>query len=184
MLTCLLFGLGVLLTLALVPLGAKWWHTPKYYKVSLFSLYIAGVLWLTLANRWGMEVAQLRLRPFYMWRVLVSCVLKLKPLPGYVCSNIFKNSKSLFDSTHATLIEDILLNIILFIPFGFLVPYIWPKFNFWKTVLTGCFLSACIEATQYLMHWGCCDIDDVLNNTLGTVLGYLFLISYRRVLQK
>ena len=62
---------------------------------------------------------------------------------------------------------DIVLNILLFIPLGFLLGN-----KGWKAVLYGVLLSACIELIQYIAVLGYCEADDVLNNTIGTVVGF------------
>lgn len=61
---------------------------------------------------------------------------------------------------------DIIKNIALFIPFGFII-------GGRKGVAIGFILSCGIEATQYLTRLGYCELDDVLNNTIGTVIGVL-----------
>ena len=63
---------------------------------------------------------------------------------------------------------DIVLNILLFIPFGFLLG---DKGG--KTVLFSFLLSAFIECAQYLFLLGYCEADDVLNNTIGCGFGIL-----------
>ncbi len=66
-----------------------------------------------------------------------------------------------------------ILNIILFMPLGFLLPTIWPQFRTIKnTACTGFFFSLAIELSQLLNH-RITDIDDLLMNTLGAVIGYL-----------
>ena len=184
MINCIYFGLFVLLVMFLVPQGIKLFRTPKaknIYKYVLFTIYGGGVLWLTLVNRFELDVARTRWDPFYVIRLLTNCALKTKKYPAYVCKNALKNSKHLFDSIHATPIEDLLLNIILFMPLGFLLPYIWPKLNLWKTVLLAFIISATIETTQYIAHWGCLDIDDIINNTLGACIGYSCFALYKRL---
>ena len=184
MLNCLYFGLLVLGVLLLVPQGAKFCRTAKVkngYHAILLTIYGGGVLWLTLVNRFELDVARVRFEPFYVIRLLTNCALKTKKFPSYVCKHALKNSKRLFDSIHATPIEDLLLNIILFMPLGFLLPYIFPKFNFWKTTLSAFCISCAIEATQYLAHWGCLDIDDIINNTVGACLGYGCWALYKRL---
>ncbi|MCI9076392.1 MAG: VanZ family protein [Dorea sp.] len=65
------------------------------------------------------------------------------------------------------------MNIIMFMPLGFLLPYIWKNYrNPLKTALTGLLLSALIEAAQ-LPTSRLADIDDLMMNTLGAVLGYM-----------
>ena len=182
MLNCIYFGLFVLVIMFLVPPGAKLCRTSKaksIYKYVLFIIYAGGILWLTLLNRLGLDVARTRWEPFYNVRLLTNCALKTNKFPAYVCKHALKNSKHLFDSIHATPIEDLLLNIILFIPLGFLLPYIWPKLNGWKTILLAFILSTTLEITQYLAHWGCLEVDDILNNTIGACIGYSCFKIYK-----
>ena len=184
MLSCIYFGLFVLFVIFLVPQGAKFCRTPKtqtLYKYVLFSIYGGGVLWLTLVNRFELDVSRVRWEPFYVVRLLANCALNTKKYPAYICKNALKNSKYLFDSIHATPIEDLLLNIILFIPLGFLLPYIWPKLNGRKTVLMAFVISVTIETTQYIAHWGCLEVDDIINNTLGACIGYGCFKLYKRL---
>lgn len=64
------------------------------------------------------------------------------------------------------------LNILMFIPFGAFLPIYFGRF--WKmstTVLAGVFMSFTIEVLQ-LFTFRLTDIDDLIMNTLGTLLGY------------
>ena len=67
---------------------------------------------------------------------------------------------------------DYLLNIILFIPLGFLIPVIWNKYNLIKTTIVGIILSLLIEITQ-LFNYRSTDINDLLTNLIGTIIGYI-----------
>lgn len=73
-----------------------------------------------------------------------------------------------------------LLNIIMFMPFGFLTPFIWEKFQsikritFWDLTL-----SIYIEIAQ-LFNRRKTDIDDVLMNVLGTILGFGILYIWNK----
>jgi len=65
-------------------------------------------------------------------------------------------------------------NIIGFIPFGIILPLLLKKFMKLKRVLIAVFcLSFTYEITQLLFKIGSFDIDDLILNTLGGVLGYL-----------
>lgn len=71
----------------------------------------------------------------------------------------------------------IVLNIILFIPFGFsLSTYLnchkAPRSLFFSVLLTAFLLSASVEVLQYLTSRGFTEVDDVINNTLGAVIGW------------
>lgn len=67
------------------------------------------------------------------------------------------------------------LNVILFLPMGFLLPVIWERFRSAKnTILAGFLISLSIECLQ-MFTFRVTDINDLITNTLGTALGFLLL---------
>lgn len=65
-----------------------------------------------------------------------------------------------------------LLNAVMLVPFGFLVPLMWkPLSRFWRVALSGFCFSFLIETSQLLNHRGT-DVDDLIMNTLGAVIGF------------
>ena len=62
-------------------------------------------------------------------------------------------------------------NIGMFIPVGLLIPIIW-KVNDKTVILVGFFISLSIELSQLFLNRGT-DIDDLIFNTLGTIIGLL-----------
>ena len=70
------------------------------------------------------------------------------------------------------ILENILGNIAIFIPFGLLLPIV-QKDKSKKIILYGLITSALIEIIQYVFALGSSDIDDLMLNTLGAVIGYL-----------
>ena len=78
------------------------------------------------------------------------------------------------------------LNILLFVPFGYLLPLLWKWADrWWKVVLCGFVLSLLIELTQLVTHLGMFDLDDLMNNSLGAFLGWLcFCTALRRMLKR
>lgn len=63
-------------------------------------------------------------------------------------------------------------NLLMFAPLGFLLPLLWKRFRkLWKTALFAFGTSLLIECTQTFVGRGF-DVDDLLLNTLGAVLGY------------
>ena len=79
-------------------------------------------------------------------------------------------------------IKNLVCNLIMFVPYGFLIPTFWKEGSHKgiQIVISGCILSILIEILQYITAFGQMDIDDVILNTLGVVIGYeLFrLIKY------
>ncbi len=74
----------------------------------------------------------------------------------------------------------IILNIMMFVPFGLLLPMVGKFFQkFWRTYLAGIGLSLAIEMIQYIFKRGICEVDDLFNNMLGAMIGYgLFSILF------
>ena len=79
------------------------------------------------------------------------------------------------------LLRNLILNIMLFIPLGFLLPLYSDKLKkMYIVVLIGLLATLTIEFTQHFNDYGTFEIDDALNNTIGTLLGYcIFMIFYR-----
>ena len=74
--------------------------------------------------------------------------------------------------TKVALVYNFLGNILLFIPIGFLMCSIrkTPHHKI-LTFFSGFFLSVSIEAAQFIFHSGQSDIDDIIFNTVGILLG-------------
>lgn len=73
------------------------------------------------------------------------------------------------------------MNVVMFLPFGFLLPVLWRCCRSWQvTTLLGFLTSGIIEFLQ-LFSFRVTDVDDLLMNTLGSFLGYfLAWLLFRR----
>ena len=127
----------------------------KTLLIVLFTLYLAEMLDLV-----GVNYAQ-----FWKWNPTVNLI----PF-----SDLIKEHFS-FGA-----IFQFAANIILFIPFGIFLPLIWKSFrNLPSTLLAGGLLSLCIELAQ-LFSSRVCAVDDLLMNSIGTLLGYLIISGLRK----
>ncbi len=64
-------------------------------------------------------------------------------------------------------------NVLLFIPFGMLLPAAFQRMRrFWPCVGLGFLVSMMIETSQFLTKRGFVQTDDVITNTLGAMIGY------------
>lgn len=106
---------------------------------------------------WSVKYVKWVLVAIYVYFILTQTLLFRSPYP----EPIFR---SLFWELQNSLWADIRLNIILFIPLGFLI-------GGWRGLLIGFCLSCGIEATQYFGRLGYCELDDILNNTIGAGIG-------------
>ena len=70
-------------------------------------------------------------------------------------------------------LKGMLLNILLFVPFGYLLPSLFPSKRWWQVILLGLVFSLTIELLQLITRLGYADVDDLINNTLGAAIGFL-----------
>ncbi len=78
---------------------------------------------------------------------------------------------------------DFAVNIVLYVPLGFLLPLLWKRANLWKTVLIGFGCTFLIEFLQaFIGRQG--STDDVICNVLGTLVGYAIYLLMKKLLPK
>lgn len=70
-------------------------------------------------------------------------------------------------------------NVVAFMPFGFFVPMLSRRRGLFRIVCMSFELTLAVELTQLFTKVGIFDVDDLLLNTLGGLLGYvLYEIVY------
>lgn len=73
-----------------------------------------------------------------------------------------------------------ILNIVLFMPIGFLAGAALKKKHILNALKIGVGLSLFIEVIQLISKRGVCNIDDVIHNTLGCAIGFAgYLLCYK-----
>lgn len=77
------------------------------------------------------------------------------------------------------LIENI-MNVIVFIPVGLLLGSLLKVKGSWAiALLIGCSISLTIESLQFLFIKGFSELDDVMHNAMGCILGWLMVKGSR-----
>lgn len=85
----------------------------------------------------------------------------------------------------SVMLINIVGNVAIFIPIGFLLPLLFPKTRRAGVTVAGTFFASLLaETCQLLLRVGCFDVDDLLLNTLGGMLGYLLFACLRRIRRK
>ena len=97
---------------------------------------------------------------------------------GTINLHLFSSYRQAYNQMQISLFRNIILNILLFVPLGFLVPFYLGKLKkSYITILIGFGTTLVIEIIQYITNMGIFEIDDVFNNTVGTIIGYcIFMI--------
>lgn len=68
---------------------------------------------------------------------------------------------------------NLLGNVALFMPLGFLLPLVFRKANsFWKVSAASFLVSLLFELYQFITYTGNFDVDDLLLNSMGGAIGY------------
>jgi glycopeptide antibiotics resistance protein len=134
-------------------------------------------------------------RPIPWYKFLVTIVLTVvlaaiayttigNRIPGALYTNHyipFHSYREILSGGNVEILRSNFMNVILFYPAGLLLCSLLPeKWNGWCKVLLSlailCILSAGIEYVQYTYSLGRVEIDDVIHNTLGAMLGAIFSI--------
>ena len=132
---------------------------------------LAAVYLLVLLPRWrGLGHCVLAVRTVFF--IYLVCVLGVTLLP--VLANLPKLA-----GNHYTLMEQLSLNVVMTVPFGFLWPLVRRKRGLCRAVLAALLLSLCIELLQPLLTTNrTSDITDVIANTAGGLAGYLLFLPF------
>lgn len=87
--------------------------------------------------------------------------------------------KVLYRFTNNIVWRDITLNILMFVPFGFLLPLLNKVFyKPYVTLILSFLFTIGIENTQLIIKVGAYDVDDIFNNFLGSIIGYCLVMSF------
>ena len=79
---------------------------------------------------------------------------------------------------------DTALNILLFVPLGFFLPFLYKKYDsIGKIALVGILVSLSIEIAQ-MFGTGATDINDLITNTVGACLGFIIYKLLHKVIPK
>ena len=152
----LILALGVAMTAAVLLLRRSG-KAPQLCRLLpriVLAAYLAAFLWLTLAGRRSMIDENLKMEFLWSYREAFS-------LEGG------------FRVVRLGIARQILLNILVMIPLGYMLPLVLENARHplrW-TALCGFALSLLVELLQYVMHLGYLELDDLFNNTLGCLIG-------------
>lgn len=73
-------------------------------------------------------------------------------------------------------------NILVFVPFGFLLPVAYPACGrWWRVFYCAVGFVMCIELFQLFSAFGAFDVDDILLNVFGSVIGYGIFVVVRKL---
>ncbi len=104
------------------------------------------------------------------WIILLKMQVTTEMLPSIRNINLIPYGQSVIVNGRIDFTE-IINNAIAFIPVGVYVAMLKPEWSFIKKVLPSVGISLIYEVLQYVFAIGATDITDVINNTIGGIVG-------------
>lgn len=150
-------------------------NIPMEYIIISFSVLciVMAIRFMAYRGQWMKRFVMGALAIEYYFLVLCSTVIcrtapvskRIELMPFYNYADIWNGID--FKRT----VMEILLNVALFVPIGFLLGGMVHK-GFVIVLLIGCVLSILIELLQLASGRGLCETNDVIHNTVGCMVGY------------
>jgi len=81
-------------------------------------------------------------------------------------------------------VGNVLGNVVAFVPLGVFLPLLWRRIAVWPNLLIVVCASVAVEIIQGVFGLGASDVDDVILNTLGGLVGILFFTLLRVLLRR
>jgi glycopeptide antibiotics resistance protein len=82
-------------------------------------------------------------------------------------------------------ISNLFGNVLAFLPMGFFLPLLFRRFNgFWQTAGAVFLATSSVEVLQFVTRVGSFDVDDIILNTAGGIIGYLLFAMVFRIMLK
>lgn len=105
-----------------------------------------------------------------IWIILFKFSTSIHNLPQLRSINLIPYGDSLIVNNKLSYSE-LLLNMMVFLPFGVYLSMLKPDWQFWKCACPAICVSLLFEIIQYIFAIGASDITDLINNSLGGILG-------------
>ena len=138
----------------------------------LFILYCGVMLWLLFGRSIGWD-SSLSYEEMLMRNINTTPLYTIR---NYLRVIVDRTNDSVF--VHCLI--NLLGNIFLFIPIGFLIPKLWRKLrNFFKFFFICLLMILAVELIQLFALLGCCDVDDVILNMTGLTAGYIIWAIFK-----
>ena len=150
-----------------IPVGIYW---------GLLGLFVVGLLVLIWWRgcRQGLRYGSVLLLAEWVFLVLCAIVLFREPSAerGYNLMPFWSYWDYGEHSYFMEMFGENILNVLLFVPIGFLAGCGLREMTIKKVLLLGGGLSVFIELLQFVFKKGFCETDDVIHNVLGCIIGY------------
>ena len=147
-----------------------------------FTLYLVGLASQTVIPNWSAGILT-DTGKFYFSFHMANEFARVNLIPFNTLFHYFTPTNELVDDWGSVSVVNLAGNVFMFSPIGFFVSYLWEKWRtFRRMLLVGLGTTCFIEISQYFIGRSS-DIDDVILNTCGVLIGYgvfVFVKGIRR----
>ncbi len=160
-------------------------HIRKILLIIMFGVYLRAVSYVTFFSRDAADDYLLHIALFQDLGESIRIDLGFFGFIKEVFTNGFSRALKHIRIRNPESISQIYMNICMFIPMGYLLPYVfdWFRRSVTKRVFPVCFLaSLLIENIQLVTRRGFYDLDDIVTNTLGGIIGRSLYIAVAYIL--
>lgn len=116
------------------------------------------------------------------WIILFKMAASMSELPQLRNINLIPYSESVIVNGKLDF-DELIQNAIAFVPVGIYLSMLKPKWSFIKKILPIAGISLLYEILQYILAIGATDITDLLNNTIGGIVGIGFYFFAKMLLK-
>ena len=142
-----------------------------YLQVVILILFVALIVYSKCKKLKFKKGFALSIVVPYIAVIYSSLVLSRSVNADYqYCFELFWTVK-MVASGRTEFLKEIIANIFMLFPVGLLLPVLLTK-NKRKTIPIGIGISASVELLQLVTKTGMCELDDLIYNTLGLLIGY------------
>lgn len=97
----------------------------------------------------------------------------------------FESYCKAFNENNTELILQLMMNIAMYIPLGFLLPCCFKRFDKCRYVMLMATVSSLsIELLQVIFRIGLFETDDILNNVIGAMMGLMIYVLITKIVKK
>ncbi|MBO4299489.1 MAG: VanZ family protein, partial [Clostridia bacterium] len=151
----------------------------------LFGAYALAMAWLVLLSRSAAQEYRIHIALFEDLQNAVRIDLGFLAIIRMIFTDGFPAAVSHIQVIRAADIAQVYMNILLFVPMGYLLPYLFAWFREkarYRPVLVCFVISFLIENMQLIFRRGFYDVDDLVANVVGGFIGQWLFLSTAYVL--
>lgn len=149
-------------------------HVPLYVYVDLLVLFLVGAIVLLVIYGWKkglLNTLGLLLVEYVLLLFFQTVVFRPRMKSSELYLQPFWSYRAIQEGQEILLPENI-MNVVVFLPVGFLIGCIFKKIKWWMVLLIGISTSVSIEVVQFIYQRGLSEVDDVIHNVLGCLSGF------------